>query len=209
MTKTLLIRSNIENDDIEEVKLLDDKKTVLVIFEDGLKNGDEKEVTIKDVKAADGAKIAEVEKTITFYDTTFPSITGAVAEDAKSIVVSVSEPIDLEYGDVFEVYDDIEIDGHDMIAQASFDYVKNTITFTLNDVLDAGTHKIDIKGLKDYAGYVAMAASFNIAVAEDKTAPEIVKGEVVSVEKIKVTFSENLDEIGDFEVDGKDAEAAV
>jgi hypothetical protein len=62
--------------------------------------------------------------------------------------------------------------------------------------------------LKDYAGYVAMDASFNIAVAEDKTAPEIVKGEVVSVEKIKVTFSENLDEIGDFEVDGKDAEAA-
>jgi hypothetical protein len=207
LDKNTVNKDNISNDDIEEVKLLDDKKTVLLIFKDGLKQGNEKKVTIKNVKSTDGAKIAEVDKTITFYDTAFPTITGAVAEDAKSIVVSVSEPIDLEYGDVFETYEDIEIDDQNMIAQASFDFVKNTITFTLNDVLDAGSHKISIKGLKDYAGYIAMTASFNIAVAEDKTAPEIVKGEVVSVTKIKATFSENLEEIGDYEVDDKDVDA--
>ncbi|MGE5613630.1 MAG: hypothetical protein ACM3XR_04430 [Bacillota bacterium] len=206
LDKDTVNTDNIANSGIGDVKLLDDGKTVLVIFTDAQENGDEQEITIKNVKAADGATIAEVTKTVKFYDTTFPSVNGAVAEDAKTIVVSVSEPIELDYSGAYEVFEDIKIDDNNMVAQASFDYVKNAITFTLTEALDAGTYKLDISGLKDYAGYVALAASFNITVAEDKAAPEIVKGEVVSVSKIKVTFNENLEEIGTYEVDGKTPE---
>lgn len=202
LDKETVKKANFDISGIDDVKLLDDNKTVAVILTTGkvAKQNEKLDITIKDVKSADGVKIAETKKTIEFIDTTIPSITGAVAKNAKTIIVSATEPIDANSGDLYQLMDDIKIDDTAIIAKSSADAVKNTVTFILNATLDKGSHTISIGNLKDYAGYVAVTRSYNIDVAEDTAAPTIVSAKMNSNTEIEVTFDEDLDENGSFEV---------
>ncbi len=201
-----VVKANFSNTNVDDVKLLDDKKTVVVVLKDAKKQSETLDIVIDNVKAADGTKVAKVTKTVTFVDTTIPVVTGAVAKNAKTIVISASEPLDA-YSQYVKVFSDIKVDGNAVIATSAIDYATNSITLKLTSILAKGAHKLDISGLKDFAGYVAVATSFNIDVAEDTTAPAIASAKVNSPTEIEVTFNEDIDSLnkGSFTVNGTDA----
>ncbi len=188
---------------VQDAKLLDDKKTVLVIMNAGVvtEQNKSKDIKVKDVKDTSGATIAEVTKTVTFIDTTIPTVTGAIAKNAKTIVISASEPLDVNTTYI-QVYDDIKIDDTAVSADTSFDFVKNTMTLHLTSALTKGSHKITIAKLKDYAGYVAVDQSYNFDIPEDTTAPAIASAVVKSNTKLELTFNEDVDylSLGSFKV---------
>ena len=188
---------------VEAAKLLDDKKTVLVVMNDGVVTEQNKniDIKVKNVKDTTGATIAEVTKTVTFIDTVIPAISGAVAKNAKTIVISASEPLNVET-DMVSVYDDIKVDDSAVIADTSFDYAKNTMTLHLTSAMAKGSHKITIAKLKDFAGYVALDQSYNFDIPDDTTAPAIASAVVKSNTSIQVTFNEDVDylTLGKFKV---------
>lgn len=188
---------------VKDAKLLDDKKTVLVVLVDSVGQNKTKDIKVKDVKDTSGLTISEVTKKVTFIDTTIPSITGAIAKNAKTIIVSASEPMNAE-DESINVFDDIKIDDSAIIASSSVDYAKNTITFHLTSPLSKGTHKIVISKMKDYAEYVAVDQTYNIDIPEDTTAPAIASAKVKSNTSVELSFNEDVDylSLGEYKVNG-------
>ncbi len=201
-----------DDDIFSAVKLLDDNKTVLGIIsddeQDNIDQSDSYDVDISDVKATDGTTISDVTKTVTFVDTTIPAVTGVTVKNPKTIVISTSEPMNYinKYN---KTLSDITVDGSTKIGTSTYDYEKNTLTVIFASAMSVGTRKIAISGMQDYAGYTAIATSYNVDVVADTTPPSMVSAEMITVNELDVTFSEELDDIGSFEVDGVDAKSAV
>ncbi len=188
---------------VQDTKLLDDKKTVLVIMNAGVidSQNKSKDIKVKDVKDTSGTAIAEVTKTVTFIDTAIPTVTGAIAKNAKTIVISASEPLDVNTSYI-QVYDDIKVDDTAVSADTSFDFAKNTMTLHLTSAMTKGSHKITIAKLKDFAGYVAVDQSYNFDIPDDTTAPAIASAVVKNNTKLELTFNEDVDylSLGSFKV---------
>ena len=186
------------------VKLLDDKRTVILILTDAVEQSKSVDITVKNVKSADGMIIAETKKTITFMDTIIPVISGVVAKNTKTVVITASEPINA-VSNTIRGFSDIKIDGLEVNTYSTvFDYTKNTLTLNIVFALSGGKHKIEIGGLKDYAGFTAAYGSYSIEAAADTVAPEITSAKVNNTKEIEVTFSEDLDFLGSFKVNGED-----
>jgi hypothetical protein len=197
---------------LKKVVLLDDKKTVIVVLQDAKSEQSKTEdITIKNVKSAAGQTITEVKKTITFVDNTIPVISGAVAKNAKTIIISASEPMKAE-NQWTTIFDKIKIDGSMVTASSStVDYAKNTVTLNLVSILATGSHKIEIAGMTDFANYTAVTQTFSFDVAADTVAPEITAGKVKTPTQIEVTFNEDVDRMnkGSFKVNGEDAKTVT
>jgi len=193
--------------DLKTVKLLDDGKTVVVVLKDAVtEQSTKKDITVKNVKAKDGATIAETKKSVEFVDTTIPVIGGAVAKNAKAIIITASEPLNAEHE--YYTFEKIKIDDVEVAVESStVDYKTNNLTLNLVSALDKGSHTIEIGGLKDYAGYTAATVTNNIDVPEDTTAPEIVSAKMNSTTEIEVTFNEDIEVAGTFKVNGESADA--
>ena len=203
---------NFTGPSLKAVKLLDDKKTVIVVLTDAkTEQSKTEDITVKNVKSAAGVTIVETKKTVTFVDNTIPVISGAVAKNAKTIVISASEPMKAE-NQWTTNFDKIKIDGTGVTAASStVDYVKNTVTLNLVSILATGSHKIEIAGLTDWANYTAVTQTYNFDVAADTTAPEITAGKVNNPNQIQVTFNEDVDRNykGSFKINTEDAKAVV
>lgn len=203
---------NFTGPSLKSVKLLDDKKTVIVVLADAkTEQSKTEDITVKNVKSAAGVTIVEIKKTVTFVDNTIPVISGAVAKNAKSIVISASEPMNAE-SDYTNSFDKVKIDGSTfLVATSRVDYAKNTVTLNLVTLLSVGAHKIEIGGLKDFANYTAVTQTYNFEVAADTTAPEIASAKVKSPNQIEVTFNEDVDSLnkGSFKINGEDAKSVA
>jgi hypothetical protein len=186
------------------VRLLDDRRTVVVIFARTIEQRKSVGITVKNIKSTDGMKIAETKKTITFVDTTAPVISGVVAKNTKTLVITASEPINAVYN-AFYCFPDIKIDGLEANTYSTaFDYARNTLTINIVFALPGGTHKIEIGGLKDYAGLTAAARTYSIGATADTTAAEIDSAKLNNSNEIEVTFNEELDSLGSFTVNDED-----
>jgi hypothetical protein len=199
-----VIASNFTVPAAASVKLLDDKRTVVVILTDAVEQSKSMDITVKNIKSTDGMAIAETKKTLTFVDNTVPVISGIVAKNTKTLVITASEPIKAVYND-FHSFADIKIDGLEANTYSTvFDYTKNILTLNIVFALSGGTHKIEVGGLKDYAGFTAVARTFSIGAAADTAAAEITSAKVNNTREIEVTFNEDLDVLGVFKVNGED-----
>lgn len=199
-----VIASNFTGTSISSVILLSDKRTVIVVLANAAEQNKIVDITVNNVKSADGMIIAETKKSITFIDTTIPVITGVAAKNTKTLVISASEPLNAVYA-TLQSFPDIKIDGLAVNASStSFDYAMNTLTINIFYNLPAGTHKIEIGGLKDYAGFSVVSKTYNLEMAADTAAPEIISGKVNNTKEIEVTFNEDLNDKGSFKVNGED-----
>ncbi len=200
LDSTTVNSSNITNSNIvtDGVRLGADKKTVFVKVS---KQDQDKSLdfTIENVKDTTGLAITKVVKSISFRDVTIPVVTGAVAKNPKTLVISTSEPMNFDYPS-YQALNSIKIDGAVAFGKAVSDFSKNTITVTLNTAMTAGTHKISLADIADYAGYKAVATEYNIDVAADTTAPSIISAVYKTINTIEVTFNEELSEKGTFYV---------
>lgn len=195
--------SNVTSDPI----LLDDKKTVLVVLNTKKSMSDTEDIVIENVKSTDGVTVAKVTEKITFVDSTIPTLTGLTVKNAKALVLTASEPLEANYPTP-QMFNDIKIDGNPMTASTSLDFGKNTVTFNLTQLLTKGTHTVSVSGLKDYAGYVAVAQTYNIDVPEDVAAPQITSAKMNNINEVEVTFNEDVDKdaIGKFKINNNATE---
>lgn len=180
-----------------------------MILTDAAEQSKSADITVKNVRSADGMAITETKKTVTFVDTTIPVISGVVAKNSKTVVITASEPINAVYN-AFHGFPDIKIDGLEVNAYSTvFDYTVNTLTLNIVFALSVGTHKIEVGSLKDYAGFTVAYKTYNIGAAADTAAPEITSAKVNNTKEIEVTFSEELDFWGSYKVNGEDVKNTV
>jgi len=203
LDSTTITAANFKNADVTAAPtLLDDKKTVIVVFATKKAQSATADIVIANVKSTDGVTITSVTKTVTFVDTTIPAVTGVVAKNAKTLVISSSEPM-MYTQDTPQPLSSIKIDGNVAFGTTVVDSVKNTITVSLyNYTMATGTRTVAIADLTDYAGYKAVAQSFNVEVVEDKTAPVLVSAKMVTSTELEATFDEELSAVGTFTVVG-------
>jgi hypothetical protein len=193
----------IKND--SDVKVSEDLQTLYAIVGETVNQNQKVKVALKDVKDTGGEKIEESETEVYMQDLTVPEIISFAANDAKTLEIGFSEPINYVH-----IYDtnlsNIKIDDKAVIGKTSFDYIKNTMTISLVNKLAEGTHKISIKDMKDYSGLVAIAKDFDFEIVKDETPPEIVSAKFVSTTQIDVEFNETIpdNKLGSFKVNGKD-----
>jgi hypothetical protein len=197
--KVLKDNSNIIAVDAD-IKVSDDKTTLFAIVPQQLQNQKVK-VSVKDLKDAEGNKIVASETEVYMQDITVPEIVSFTAADAKTLEIAFSEPINY-----IKVYDtnlsNLKIDDKSVVGKTSFDYVKNVMTISLVNKLTEGTHKIDIKDMKDYSGLVAVSKSYDFEIVKDETPPEIVSAKFISTSVVEVEFNETIAANGKFKVNG-------
>ena len=102
---------------------------------------------------------------------------------------------------------DVKVDGVAVIAKATPNYTTNKVVLELTTAMKAGTKKLTVANIADYANFKMVAFEGNIEVAEDTTAPEIISAEVVDRTTVRVTFNEAIETVGTFKVNNVPAAA--
>lgn len=123
--------------------------------------------------AFDSVKTTYTDKTIDKYeakvfmtDATRPELPSVEAVDAKTLLVTMSEPINLEENS-FKALDQFKINDKALIAKVQSNPKnkgKNQLTLELKDALEPGEYKITVSGLEDYAGFVAKTRDHSFEV---------------------------------------------
>lgn len=180
------------------LNLLDDNKTLLITNNGTYTQLKEYKVVVENVELKGDAtkKVEKAEKTVKVVDTTLPTVESVAVKSPKTLEITFSEPIK-DFPTNSGVYDKVKINGINTYF-ASIDASKlnteNKVTVTLGTALAAGDHKVKVSGLNDYASLPVAEKEFTVNVPEDKVAPEVTAVEVVNKNKVKVTFSEPVDD---------------
>lgn len=186
--------------------LSEDGKTLTIVYTTAaVAQSSDVKLTIDGVKSEDGSeKITGYTSTYAVTDVAIPVIKGAAALNAKQIEVFFSEPMNTEAlsSVAFQVINDVKIGDVAAIAKVTPNFATNSAVFELSTVLAAKTHTVKLANLVDYAGYKALAASFDVTVVEDKAAPQITSAVVKNINTIEVTFNESLSQVGSFYLNG-------
>lgn len=160
------------------------------------------ELTTGAVKSAQTQNQVESYKgKVTMEDTTRPEVVSVEALNPKTLLVKVSEPINMEENS-FKTLNEFKIDAKALSAKVH-NNLKNELMLELKDALKPGDYKVEISSLRDYANFSTKTAEFDISVKEDKEAPEIQSASMIANTKIKLNFNEPLSNKGQFKVEGK------
>ncbi|MEN0661116.1 S-layer homology domain-containing protein [Caldifermentibacillus hisashii] len=184
-----------------------DGKTVTVIFNTPLDQSANVKVVVDGVKSAEGKEVAKYEQELTVTDTTLPTVLSAKALNPKQVELKFSEPVNFSTGNGFSVLNNIKLDGTAVIAKATPNYANNTVVLEFSSALSAGTKKLEVSDIADFANFKIAKTEFSIDVTEDKAAPEAVKAEMINKNTVRVTFNESVATVGSFKVNGKNVSA--
>jgi hypothetical protein len=184
-----------------------DGKTVTVVFNTPLDQSANVKVVVDGVKSAEGKEVAKYEQELTVTDTTLPTVLSAKALNPKQVELKFSEPVNFSTGSGFSVLNNIKLDGTAVIAKATPNYANNTVVLEFSSALSAGTKKLEVSDIADFANFKIAKTEFSIDVTEDKAAPEAVKAEMINKNTVRVTFNESVATVGSFKVNGKDVSA--
>lgn len=188
------------------VKLSDDGLTAFVVLNNAAAQSKELEFVINGVKTKDAKEIKDYKVKVVALDSTVPVATGATFINHKQIEVQFSEPVNFAKT-YFEGLNNVKLDGVNVVAKTTVDYVKNTVLFEFASLLKDGTVKFEVSDIPDFATYKIAKAEFDVLVVEDKAAPVIKAGEMKNLTTVEVTFDERVDVAGTFKVNGNTATA--
>lgn len=176
-----------------------DNRTLTIVYTTPKTQSSSVRIDINGLKDINGVYLNNYTDSSTVVDKTLPVITGAVAISSKIIRVYVSEPINLYTQDTYVITDgsstngaSIRIDGLPVYAKIVPYALKGYFDIQLMNELTEGGHTLDLRGIRDYAGYAADSIGLGINVILDKIPPYAVSTEIVSNNKIKVTFNEMI-----------------
>lgn len=182
--------------------LLDDEKTVRIIFASQRKQGDKIKLIINDIYNEDRSKRIENKSfDITIADNTAPKIIDANWLDEKSILLKVSEPMRL-IDKTYRTFKEIELDGKPLMAKLIQDFEQNEVVVMFSDKKSKGSHSLKIKGLKDYSSKEADEFSKDIELAASFPAPEVREVKFVDNQSLIVYMSCPVYQKGLFQIDG-------
>jgi hypothetical protein len=144
---------------------------------------DDYELTIDGVK--DDKTVLDVTKDFTISDNAIPEVVDVVGLGTKAVKIVVSEPIKGAKASNFKVdgktvYGSILTAGKDLIVKTYSD-------------LSIGDHELTASGLTDYAGFKSVTTKHSFTVVEDTDAPTVAEVKAPALERVIVTFSEDVD----------------
>lgn len=161
-------------------------------------------VTIDGVANATAATetLTGYSNTVVVTDTTLPTFVSATVKNAKSLVLTFSEPISNGLFVANQVLPNLTIDGASIIGTETPNFTTNTVTVALATALSAGSHTLKVTGLTDYANYIVADNTSSVVVVADTLTPAIVSAKVIDRNTIDVTFNKDLDpaKLGTFTV---------
>lgn len=137
-------------------------------------------LTIKGTKEVDG------KYNFTAGDNAIPAVESVVGLGTKALKVTMTEPIK----DTKKV-SNFTIDGK--AVYGSVNVIGREIIIKTYNALSVGEHDLTVSSLEDYAGFKSLATTVTFEVVEDKEAPTVVEVEAPALEKVIVTFSEEVD----------------
>lgn len=180
--------------------LSEDGKTLSIVLASELSQSTTIKLAISKVKDLDGKEVVAYEKTMLVNDTTVPTVLSAVALNPRQIKLQFSEPVALDSANIYNLYNNIKVDGTAIIAKAAANYVDGSVLLTLSGALTEGTKTVEVSGVKDFAEFTAPTASLTITVVKDETAPEAISAVVKSKTVVEVTFNEPVETPGVFKI---------
>lgn len=176
--------------ELESATLLEDGKTVRLTvapFANGLVLQNQKayKISVKNVKAGD--KFVDASNVaFTPVDNTLPEVAEVKSLGTKAVKVTFSEPVKTATSANFK------LDGKSFFGSVS-EGARSVILkpYTSSD-LAVGTHKLEVSGVEDYANFKSLTKEFDFEVVEDTVAPTV-KSVSATLEKVTITFSEEVD----------------
>lgn len=204
--------------DSEDVAVLqDDSKTVLITLKEAKKQSDEVDVTVKKgILSEDKAStIPEFTESVTFSDTTAPTLESVDVRGNSKITVEFSEPVNVGSSESASgAYSKFKIDdknlssygldstytkAKDAVQDSDGDYWTNKIEFYFDTELESGNHTFkvsdgDKSALEDAAGFPVEETTEDINVDTLTTAPEITSITANDDGKVYINFDRPMDE---------------
>ncbi|MCC9622030.1 Ig-like domain-containing protein [Thalassospira sp. MA62] len=184
------------------LNLLEDEKTLLITNNGTYTQNKEYKVVVENVEQKDSdVKVKSFESSVKVLDTTLPTVESVNVLSPKTVEILFSEPIQTGAGagqfptSAGVLTNIVQVDGINLYATPDVTKVVtgNKVTLTLNTALTAGNHKVKVNNLNDFANLPITAKEFDVNVPTDTVAPEATSVEVINKDKVKVTFSEPVD----------------
>ncbi|MBU8713633.1 hypothetical protein KM924_14075 [Brevibacillus parabrevis] len=155
-----------------------DKKSVTLTLTTAATNQDNGTLVVKEVKSATGAKVAETSKSISFLDTTLPSVVSAKLTGPTKVQIKFSEPVTA--GTLANAAFSVDNNTYSLgVAPVLVAGTLDTIEITLGSVLPNGQHTIKVNPagtapgnqIKDFAGFAVPTTDVSFNYVADTVAP--------------------------------------
>lgn len=174
---------DLEGEDIEDAVYTAEDHTVILTVKDELENKEDYTLTIDGVK--DDKTVLDVSKDFTALDNAVPEVVEVVGLGTKAVKVVMSEPINGAKASSFKI-DGKTVSG--TIQAAGRDIIVKTYS-----AISVGDHELTVGQLKDYNDFKSVESKHSFTVVEDKDAPEVSDAVATALERVVLTFSEDVD----------------
>lgn len=183
-----------------ELRLQEDGKTVSVFFLNPVKQDAKIKVMIDGVRSKKGKSIDKFEKEFKMEDSLAPSLLDAKFMDLKTLKLTFSEPMRVS-SQSFGSNKFLEIDGEKPNVRIDKNKMGDELLITFKDELKAGTHKLKLANLKDYAGNELKEEELERKAERDNSEPKATRVDFLNSKKVMVYFDEPIYERGLFKID--------
>lgn len=186
-----------------------DGKTVVVTLVTPRAQSEEATVTVSGVQEDETFNLVPTAtKTVTFADTTAPTVSSVTMKGNTKLVVKFSEAVKDTTANNYLTINGLPLSAFNASASAiaSTGVYGETVTITFNSPLNAGSYKLNIgAGLFDAAGFPVAKQDKDFSVVADTTAPTVVSTTATTSGLVKVVFNKPIDSTsltGAFSING-------
>ncbi|MDX1774905.1 Ig-like domain-containing protein, partial [Oceanihabitans sediminis] len=149
---------------VTDASLSEDGKSVTLTLSAAAGQQQSVDLTVENVKDANGVLIGKTSKTVKFFDVVAPVVSSAVVTGPKEVTVNFSEP--LQSAPTFSINN-----GTVAVVSTSWNPGDSKAVLTLGATLTEGTHNVTVEGGLDYAGLKIDKATVNFNYIADVSAP--------------------------------------
>ncbi|MEZ0537135.1 S-layer homology domain-containing protein [Caldicellulosiruptoraceae bacterium PP1] len=200
-----------DNEDITCKRALSqDGKMLTLVLTNKANQSDNIKIMLNNIKSTDG-KTLTTQRTFTLMDTVQPKVIEVKVINSKKLRIYFNEPMQVNTNGYYKISDrnnisaEIKIDSQYVYSKITSVDEENAIDIENYSVLADGSHTLEITEAKDYANYRMIDYKTTITTVLDKNPPKAIGTEIVSNNKVRITFDEEINSIngipeGEFEI---------
>ncbi|WP_307188837.1 Ig-like domain-containing protein [Caldicellulosiruptor morganii] len=188
---------NDKEDSTAKFAVSQDFRTVSIVFQNKLNQGDRVRIVISNLMSETGQSFS-VTKEVSCMDTIQPKVVDFKVINSKKFKVIFNEPVDSSSNGSFKVCDiasagaTIKVDGNYLYAKVTPKYEENAIEIENYTPLSDGSHTIEISDAKDFAGYKMVYYTTTFTTTLDRTAPKHVALNLLANNRLQLVFDEEI-----------------
>jgi len=152
-------------------------------------NQSTKKVTVKNVVNAAGNAVADFSADVKFADFQAPTVTGITSAGPDSFKITFNEPVDATTAQNVANY---SVNDGQFFIQSATKTGLNEVTVRLYSTLADGTYKVNVKNVKDLAGFIIASTDLSLVQNADTVAPTVSSVVSASPEKVVLEFNETI-----------------